>query len=124
LQSIDKKNNLEKQDSQVIDMAQTIDADHKIILVKKHKMIQRPTKSSMVAEVSAEASTQGLLEAMIPSLECYYQLPANKKTHKQNFSHPPIKSTKPFSRLLVPYLYLLQLPLPKNHIGNKFPNPM
>jgi len=23
---------------------------------------------------------EGLLEAMIPSLECYYQLPANKKT--------------------------------------------
>jgi hypothetical protein len=60
----------------------------------------------MVAEASAEASTQGLLKAMIPSLECYYQLPANKKTLKQNFSLPPIKSTKPFSRLLAPYLYL------------------
>jgi len=23
---------------------------------------------------------EGLLEAMIPSLDCYYQLPANKKT--------------------------------------------
>jgi len=23
---------------------------------------------------------EGLLEAMIPPLECYYQLPANKKT--------------------------------------------
>jgi hypothetical protein len=34
----------------------------------------------MVIEASAEASTQGLLEAMISSLECYYQLPANKKT--------------------------------------------
>jgi hypothetical protein len=37
-----------------------------------NKVIQRLTKSSMVAEASAEASTQGLLEAMIPSLECYY----------------------------------------------------
>ncbi len=37
-----------------------------------NKVIQRPTKSSMVAEASAEASTQGLLEAMIPSFECYY----------------------------------------------------
>jgi len=70
-------------------------------------MIQRPTKSSMVTEASAEALTQGLLEAMIPSFECYYQLPVNKKTQKQNFSHPPIKSTKPFFRLLAPYLYLL-----------------
>jgi GTP-binding protein EngB required for normal cell division len=71
LQSIDKTNNLEKQDSQVIDIAQTIDADHKVILVKTNKIIQRPTKSLMVVEASAEASTQGLLQAMIPSLECY-----------------------------------------------------
>jgi len=81
LQSTDKTNNLDKQDSQVTDIAQTIDADHKVILVKKkkNKMIQRPTKSLMVAEASVEASTQGLLEAMIPSFKCYNQLPANKK---------------------------------------------
>jgi hypothetical protein len=66
------KNNLEKQDSQVTDIAQTIDADHKVILVKKNKMIQRPTKSLMVIKDSAETLIQGLLEAMIPSLECYY----------------------------------------------------
>ncbi len=35
LQSIDKTNNLDKQDSQVTDIAQTIDVDHKVILVKK-----------------------------------------------------------------------------------------
>jgi len=57
---------------------------------------------------------------MIPSLECYYQLPANKKTKKQNFSHPQIKSTKAFSRLLAPYLYLLHLPLPKTTLGTNF----
>jgi hypothetical protein len=34
----------------------------------------------MVAKASAKTSTQGILEAMIPSLECHYQLPANKKT--------------------------------------------
>jgi hypothetical protein len=80
LQSTNKTNNLEKQDLQVTDIAQTIDADHKVILVKKNKMIQRPTKSLMVAEANAEALTQEFLEVMIPSLECYYQLPANKKT--------------------------------------------
>jgi hypothetical protein len=80
LQSTNKTNNLEKQESQVTDIAQTIDANHKVILVKKNKMIQRPTKSLMVAKASAEASTQRFLEALIPSLECYYQLPANKKT--------------------------------------------
>jgi hypothetical protein len=80
LQSRDKTNNLEKQDLQVTDIAQTIDVDHKVILVKKNKMIQRPTKSLMVAEASAKASIQGFLESMISSLECYYQLPANKKT--------------------------------------------
>ncbi len=36
LQSTNKTNNLEKQDSQVIDIAQTIDVDHKISLVKKN----------------------------------------------------------------------------------------
>jgi GTP-binding protein EngB required for normal cell division len=71
LQTIDKTNNLEKQDSQVIDIAQIIDADHKVILVKTNKIIQRPTESLMVVEASAKASTQGFLEAMIPSLECY-----------------------------------------------------
>jgi len=35
LQSTDKMNNLEKQDSQVTNIARTIDADHKVILVKK-----------------------------------------------------------------------------------------
>jgi hypothetical protein len=35
LQSTDKTNNLDKQDSQVIDIAQTIDVDYKVILVKK-----------------------------------------------------------------------------------------
>jgi hypothetical protein len=33
-------------------------------------MIQRPTKSLMVAETSVKASIQQLLKAMIPSLEC------------------------------------------------------
>jgi hypothetical protein len=80
LQSTNKTNNLEKQDLQVTDIAQTIDADHKVISVKKNKMIQKPTKSLMVAKASGEASTQGFLEAMIPSRDCYYQLPANKKT--------------------------------------------
>ncbi len=74
MQSTNKMNNLEKQDSQVIDIAQIIDVFHKVILVKKNKMIQRPTKSLMVVEAGAETSTQQLLEAMIPSLKCYYQL--------------------------------------------------
>jgi len=44
--------------------------DYKVILVKKSKMTQRPTKSLMVAGVSAKARIQGLFEAMIPSFEC------------------------------------------------------
>jgi hypothetical protein len=40
LQFTDKTNNLNKQDSQVTGIAQTTDADHKVILVKKkNKMI-------------------------------------------------------------------------------------
>jgi len=43
-------------------------------------MTQRPTESLIVVGVSAKAWTQGLFEAMIPSFECYYQFPENKKT--------------------------------------------